>query len=176
MNLVCSKGCTKWVPIDSRQLHRCEPHDLVMVLPSELKERKPLKRSAPKRRRGGISEASKAQRAKVRDLACLMCGRDRHEGVKIDPAHVWARGKGGCDHPDCVVPLCREHHREYDENRLDLLVVLISAGYWTELAHPTACHEVSPTRIVEELTGQHFVPADLNQLEAAEAAPERSTA
>ena len=175
MKLVCPEGCTRNVPARSRELYRCD-HGLVMVLPGQLKERKPLKRSAPKRRRGGISPASKAQRDKVRDLACLVCGRDRHEGVKVDPAHVWARGKGGCDDADCVVPLCREHHREYEANRLDLLVVLVRAGYWTELAHPTACHEVSPTRLVEELTGQRYIPADLNQLEAAAAAHERSTA
>jgi hypothetical protein len=34
------------------------------------------------------------------------------------------RSLGGCDEPDCVVPLCRVHHRRYDRGQLDLLPYL----------------------------------------------------
>ena len=27
---------------------------------------------------------------------------------------------GGCDHPDCVIPLCRRCHRGFDDGALDL--------------------------------------------------------
>jgi hypothetical protein len=35
-----------------------------------------------------------------------------------------SRALGGCDDPDCVVALCRRHHRAYDAGRLDLLPYL----------------------------------------------------
>jgi hypothetical protein len=41
---------------------------------------------------------------------------------------------GGCDKPDCVVPLCRVHHRTYDRGELDLLPRL-EPRYRAELAH-----------------------------------------
>ena len=34
------------------------------------------------------------------------------------------RSLGGCDHPDCVAPLCRPCHRVYDRRELDLLPYL----------------------------------------------------
>lgn len=95
--------------------------------------RTPLKRRTPS---GGASpaasdgrRASAEQRAKVAGQACLVCGRSG-----VDPAHVIPRSLGGCDRPDCVVPLCREHHRAYDTGRLDLLSHL--EPHWQrELAH-----------------------------------------
>jgi hypothetical protein len=44
------------------------------------------------------------------------------------------RSLGGCDHPDCVVPLCRSCHRAYDRGELDLLPYL-EPGFRAELAH-----------------------------------------
>lgn len=76
------------------------------------------------RRRGGISPASEAQREKVRGRSCLRCVRGERDGVKVDPAHVIPRGMGGCDDALCVVPLCRECHRAYDDGDLDLLPYL----------------------------------------------------
>src|SRR5690349_18993525 len=59
------------------------------------------KRSTLKRTNGFA--ASKAQRAKVKGLVCLACGREGTEdgSVVIDPAHLWPKGKGGCDKADC---------------------------------------------------------------------------
>jgi 5-methylcytosine-specific restriction endonuclease McrA len=104
-----------------------------------LRRRMPLRRSgflrrsrlrpgAPRRRRG-ISEASAGQREKVAGARCLVCGR-----VPCDPAHLVPRSLGGCDEADCVVPLCRPCHRDFDGRRLDLLPYL-EPRYRTELAH-----------------------------------------
>jgi hypothetical protein len=59
--------------------------------------------------------ASTAQRRKVAGLGCLVCGRR-----PVDPAHIVPRRLGGCDSPDCVVALCRAHHRSYDAGLLAL--------------------------------------------------------
>lgn len=73
---------------------------------------------------------SPAQRNKVRDQACAYCRQDG----PCDPAHLASKAQGGCDHPDCVVPLCRTHHRLFDTRALDLLPAL--EPFWrTELAH-----------------------------------------
>ena len=76
-----------------------------------------------------ISPASEEPRAKVRNLPCLVCGRERSEWVAIDPAHVVPRSLGGCSKAACVIPLCRDAygqgcHREYDEHRLEVLPLL----------------------------------------------------
>jgi hypothetical protein len=74
--------------------------------------------------------ASPAQREKVAGQACVVCGRL----TRIDPAHLIPRALGGCDEADCVVPLCREHHRAYDGGELDLLAHL--EPFWREeIAH-----------------------------------------
>jgi hypothetical protein len=107
---------------------------------SRLRRRKRLQRRAALRRtdrikrrtpprRSGIAPASDAQRAKVAGQRCLVCGER-----PADPAHLVPRSLGGCDEPDCVVPLCRIHHRLYDRGELDLLPHL-EPGYRTELAH-----------------------------------------
>lgn len=71
--------------------------------------------------RRGMS-ASPEQRTKVRDERCRICKRS-----PCDPAHVIARAQGGCDQPECVVPLCRECHRTYDQGTgFDLLPFLTS--------------------------------------------------
>jgi len=41
---------------------------------------------------------------------------------------------GGCDHPACVVPLCRPCHGRYDRGELDLLPAL-EPRFRAELAH-----------------------------------------
>lgn len=74
-----------------------------------------MRRSPIKRGRGFA--ASAVQREKVAGERCLVCRRE----VQCDPAHVVPRSRGGCDHPDCVVPLCRWCHDRYDCGALDLL-------------------------------------------------------
>lgn len=81
-----------------------------------------------KRRPGDA--ASDAQRAKIVGAACVVCRQTKG----LTPAHLAPRGMGGCDHPDCVVAMCRLHHRAYDTGRLDLLAYL-EPRWRSEIAH-----------------------------------------
>lgn len=103
---------------------------------------------------GGISPASDPQREKVRGALSIISGKG-----PCDPAHIWDRRLGGCDDPLCVVPLTRFEHREYEENRLDILPALIAGNYWAELGHVVEVHEVSPKRLLERTTGQTYITA-----------------
>ena len=94
-----------------------------------LLRRTQLRRGRAGRQRRGISEASVVQREKVAGARCLACGR-----VPCDPGHLVPRSLGGCDEADCVVPLCRPCHRDFDERRLDLLPYL-EPRHRAELAH-----------------------------------------
>jgi hypothetical protein len=82
------------------------------------------------RRGGAPAAASEAQREKVVGRWCVVCLQTRG----ITPAHLAPRALGGCDHPDCVVPLCWMHHRAYDTGRLELLPYL-DPQWRTEVAH-----------------------------------------
>jgi hypothetical protein len=89
-----------------------------------------------------------AQRDKVAGSACLVCG----SVARIDPAHLIPRSLGGCDEPDCVVPLCRTHHRAYDTGELDLLPYL-EPRWRGEVAHAVghlglvgACRRITGSR------------------------------
>ena len=42
---------------------------------------------------------------------------------------------GGCPHRDCVVALCRTHHRLFDRARLALAPYLEGGGFEAELTH-----------------------------------------
>ena len=71
-------------------------------------------------RRSPIGRATAEQRAKVHgEPGCRYCRR-----TPVDPAHVVPRARGGCDDPACVIALCREDHRKYDEGDLDVLPLL----------------------------------------------------
>jgi hypothetical protein len=99
-----------------------------------LERRRALRRSGRLRRGtpltpAPVSPASPAQRARVAGQACLVCG-----GRPVDPAHLVPRSLGGCDQPECVVPLDRRCHRAYDRGDLDLLPHL-EPRYRAELAH-----------------------------------------
>jgi hypothetical protein len=74
--------------------------------------------------------ASEVQREKIAGGACVVCRQTRG----ITPAHLAPRSLGGCDHPDCVVPLCWLHHRAYDTGRLELLSHL-EPQWRAEVAH-----------------------------------------
>ena len=91
----------------------------------------PLTRRTPLRGFASL-RASADQRAKVRGHRCLACG-----APGVEPAHLISRALGGCDHPDCVVPLCRACHRALDRHELDLLLDL-EPGWRAELAHAVA--------------------------------------
>jgi hypothetical protein len=93
--------CEKEIGMTQRGVAQyCEHHELFLYTkalgtkqasPSPAKPRKGMKK-------GRQFAASKAQREKVRGLPCAFCGREASDYVAIDPAHVWPRGKGGCDH------------------------------------------------------------------------------
>lgn len=82
------------------------------------------------RKRSAVSPASVEQREKVRDRRCVSCGSS-----PCDPAHLCARSMGGCDSADCVLPLCRECHRQFDLDGLDLEPVLALREFSVERAH-----------------------------------------
>lgn len=95
-------------------------------------------RRKPTLRRGRGFAAHAAQRDKVRGRACAACGQMADEYRAIDPAHLCARGLGGCDDPACVIPLCRTMdggcHGRFDRGELDLAPYL-EPGYRAEVAH-----------------------------------------
>ena len=69
-------------------------------------------------RRGACrSVAGNARKHATSGGACVVCLQTKG----LTPAHLAPRSLGGCDHPDCVVPLCWMHHRAYDTGRLELL-------------------------------------------------------
>ena len=94
--------------------------------------RTPLRRTTPLQRQP-CAPASAAQRAKVAGRRCLVC----NASARIDPAHLVPRSLGGCDHPLCVVALCRSCHRRYDAGALDL-VAWLEPGHRAEAAHAVA--------------------------------------
>lgn len=102
----------------------------------------PLKRGAPLPKRGrakgkrkAISTASQAQRQSIAGRCCIACGRHGTAwDPPIDPAHLCPRSMGGCDDALCVVPLCRECHRLFDDGKLDLSVKL-EPRFRAEAAH-----------------------------------------
>lgn len=128
---------------------------------SELQRKTPLRRGTPlragvpKSRPRAISLASAAQKAKVQRIGlCIVTGATED----LDPAHLWPRGMGGCDHEDCIVPLRRDVHRLLDERELDILPDLIAHECWAELAHMVSAHHVDPIHMVEQLTGERWQP------------------
>jgi hypothetical protein len=151
------------------------------VKQSPLTRRKPLGQGKPLRRtdleasenlvtrktrerRRPISPASPAQRAAVKGRPCLGCGRYESEYVAIDPAHVWPRGRGGCDSRFCVVPLCRTFdggcHRLFDEGKLDLLAVMVEDwGRW-RLWFVHALRHCLPVQLLERLAGSRISWSD----------------
>lgn len=90
--------------------------------------------------------ASEAQRAKVAGAACLVCGRR-----PVDPAHLVPQRYGGCEQADCVVPLCRAHHRIFDRARLVLAPFICEEALAAEIAH--ALTHVSAARLRDALEG-----------------------
>jgi hypothetical protein len=94
--------------------------------------------------------ASEAQREKITGRWCVVC--EQTNGIM--PAHLTPRSLGGCDHPDCVVPLCWMHHRAYDTGRLELLPY-IEPRWRHEIAH--AVLHLGLIGAVRRLCGRHAV-------------------
>lgn len=125
---------------------------------SPLKPGKPLQRRAPLKAaskpstRPSFTAASAKQREKVRWQVCAVCGIDG-----CDPAHLCPRSFRGCDNEDCVIALCREHHRALDDGRIDLLPFLSGQGFERELAHMQG-HYGDPLSVLYRLSGVRWVP------------------
>jgi hypothetical protein len=116
-----------------------------------------LKRTAPRKpSRSSFTPASPQQREKIARLAAL--GSIIDGAGPCDPSHLWPRGKGGCDHEDCVVPLTREQHRAFDDGKLDILSSLIDRQCWAELAHMIEAHHVDPISLLQQLTNERWAP------------------
>jgi hypothetical protein len=116
-----------------------------------LKRTAPLKRTTPLAR-GPVSAASAAQQRKVLGRPCLVCGAR----APVDPAHLVPRSLGGCDHADCVVALCRGHHRAYDRGDLDL-VPHLEPAHRREAAH--AVEHLGLIGALRRLTGSRHAEA-----------------
>jgi hypothetical protein len=67
-------------------------------------------------------------------LAARGCGAALSSRHRRSPPHLAPRSLGGCDAPDCVVPLCRMHHRAYDLGEFELLPYL-EPQWRIEVAH-----------------------------------------
>ena len=124
----------------------------------QLRRRSQLRRGRAPRRvaalaRSAATPASAAQRAKVAGLRCVVCGAV----TRIDPAHLVPRSLGGCDEADCVVPLCRTHHRAYDQGGLDL-VAHLEPDWRAEVAH--AVGHVGLLRALRRLSGRRSAAED----------------
>lgn len=148
-------GCERRIGMSKAHIPQTCDHDNLLVYVNSLGRGS----SKSRKRSGGISPASAAQREKVRDARCIVTGKDRHEAT-IHPAHLWDRGRGGCDDPLCVIPLAAEIHRPYDEKKFDLLPHLILHNCFAEMAHVIEDHRVSPTLLLERLTGTRWTPVE----------------
>jgi hypothetical protein len=160
MTLWATECCTQDVFMGKKRERFCE-HGRPFVKVREGEGDQPRRGSFLMRRKSFA--ASDAQRAKVAGMPCVGCGKVASAYVTIDPAHVWPRGKGGCDSPDCVLPACRlvatgeGCHRLFDEGKLDLLPRLADSEAWqVEQAHPILVHGVSPVELVRRLSGGAF--------------------
>jgi hypothetical protein len=88
---------------------------------SGLKRRKTqFERGSTRLKHGPLGHCTEAQKERVGDLACIVCGE--HAG-DCHPAHVIPRAvlpRKVADDPRAVVPLCFECHRLYDNDEIDL--------------------------------------------------------
>lgn len=128
---------------------------------SEKREKQVRKQGGTLKKGRGFAVTS-PQRLKVRGKVCVGCGDPfdfENEQAQCDPAHLWPRGLGGCDSPDCIVPLCRTCHRRLDDpsDSFDLLPQLVDRGYHREIAHAIEVHEVPLALLLERLTGDRYV-------------------
>ena len=125
-----------------------------MVRKNELNRRSTLARSPSRPKRRPVSPATPEQKAKVKDLGCLVCS-----SRPVHPAHLIDRSlaPSAGDDPRAVVPLCFKHHREYDDHLLDLSSYL--EPHWrTELAW--AIEAVGLFQALQRVTGKHWLPVE----------------
>jgi hypothetical protein len=130
---------------------------------TELKRGAGPKRSALRSRSKSISPATAEQKAKVDGRACIAADLGPCLG-DVDPAHLIDRSLAPSmgDDVRAVVPLCRRHHNEYDEHKLDLSTVL-EPRLREEAAW--AVEALGLFGALRRITGKHWQPvgADLPQ-------------
>jgi hypothetical protein len=97
---------------------------------ADSKPRASLRPTASQTKRRPISQASPEQRAAVAGKACVVCRETPTDPAHLIPAGMCPDGDGD---PRAVVPLCRSHHRAFDQGGLDLLPFL-EPHYRNELA------------------------------------------
>lgn len=103
--------------------------------------------------------ASPAQQKKANTQPCIVTQQEAIEGATVDPAHLWPRGRGGCDDPLCTLPLRRDVHRAFDDGDFDLLPYL--ADHSAEVLHALG-HALEDggglLALLHRLTGERYVP------------------
>lgn len=129
--------------------------------PKPLARKTALKPSAKPRpgRRSTLSPGkgfavSKAQREHVRGRKCAVTECFRED---VDAAHLIGRGflPDTTGDPLAVIPLCRPHHRLYDDKKLDLLGDL-EPSYRAELAY--AVEHAGLIAVLEHVTNLRWQP------------------
>jgi hypothetical protein len=103
-------------------------------------------------KRKPIAVASRDQAAKRAAGVSIVSGASQG----LDAAHLCSRALGGCDDPDCTIPLTREEHRAFDAGELDLLRYLIP-HHVDEIAHALHHYNGNLIGLVERLTGCRVV-------------------
>jgi hypothetical protein len=171
----CTEGCQQDIGMSRmRQQHRCEKHGLILHYAKALRSKASTGTSVRKPRkamkRGKGMAASPEQRKKVRGLPCVVCGvmsglnADGTVAEAVDPAHLYPRSLCPCEHADGVIPLCRFHHRIYDDasrrSELDLLPKLVDRGYNAEMAHYISDHGFSLLTLLQHVTGEDWAPLE----------------
>lgn len=119
---------------------------------TELARRSGLKRGSSRLRKTPLGHASKAQKEKVLREGLRIAPVDYWPAEAVDPAHVCPRAIGGCDSEDCVIPLTRNQHRQYDEGKLSILEYLTL----DEQAH--AVSHLGILGALKRATGENYVP------------------
>jgi hypothetical protein len=113
-----------------------------------------------------LGHCTPEQRERVRDLACIVCGR--HAG-SCHPAHVIDRGLTSVDAADdvrAVVPLCPGLdgcHRAYDDGKLDLSPYL--EPRWRD-TQEWAAGAIGLFRAARRISGRRLVPESEQEAEA----------
>lgn len=116
------------LPLGSDALSREAKLGVVPVEKPERRKKGPkgLARSGSKPRKTPLGHCTEAQKARVAELACLIC---KNWAGSCQGAHVIPRGhpkmtREAADDVRAVVPLCGVCHRLVDEGHIDLLAYL----------------------------------------------------
>lgn len=122
-------------------------------------------RNSTFQRHGGFTPASKEQRAKVRREGCRVSRAHEYDedvvtlpvvpGIAVvDFSHNVDRALGGCDDPDCGMPLRRDLHQLYGLRQFDVL------PYATLEEQAHAAGHLGLIGALERMTGRTWAPVD----------------